>query len=396
MKNLPISVKFLAILGMLAVFTIASVTFAARQIYAIGARAAQVNDTAVLAASDLSEAAGSLEKIRAAMEYILITSSSQGAASAGNAISAEKQDIDTRLAAAAAAVPAQQALLQDLQRRSDALLAKAECQEIAKLAANWSGAATEGNVLDYASACAPGFVLLSHEMEAERDHLNRLAVQQLDGLDVQTSHTVLLTFLSVLCGFAMVALIGYFGMGVWVVKPLAGLRVAMERLARGDFNIALDAARHDEVGTMARAVQVFLDAAREKEQLQIDAAAAARDAEAERERAESSREAAVQALVVETVADGLERLSSGDLLYRLNVKFAPEYEKLRMDFNQAMEILEKTMQGIAGNMQGVRTSAGEITRSSDDLARRTEQQAASLEETAAALAQINGTVAKTA
>jgi hypothetical protein len=50
MKNLPISVKFLAILGMLAVFSIAAVGFVARQMYAISTHAQQVNNTVVLAA----------------------------------------------------------------------------------------------------------------------------------------------------------------------------------------------------------------------------------------------------------------------------------------------------------------------------------------------------------
>ena len=62
MKNLPISIKFLAVLGMLAVFTIVSLSFVSRQMYGISARAVEVNDTVVKAAADLSEAAGALEK----------------------------------------------------------------------------------------------------------------------------------------------------------------------------------------------------------------------------------------------------------------------------------------------------------------------------------------------
>jgi methyl-accepting chemotaxis protein len=398
MKNLPISVKFLAILGMLALFAIAAVGFVARQMYAIGAHAEQVNNTVVLAASDLSEAAGSMEKIRAAMEYMLLSTSQQGVNAAGNAIIASQQDVDKRLSAAAVAVPSHQAQLQDLRGRSDALLSLAECKEVEALGMNWSGGATQLNISDFGNTCAPGFVPVTHDMEAERDALSGLAAQELAGLKTQTDSTVIITFVAVLSGFALVALFGYFGMGLWVVKPLAGLRADMERLARGDFKISLDTARHDEIGAMARSVQVFRDAAKEKERLEEAATATAHLVEAERERGEAAREAAAasQALVVESVADGLERLSNGDLLYRLNVGFAPEYEKLRMDFNQAMETLEKTMQGITANTQGVRAGAAEITRSSDDLARRTERQAASLEETAGALDEINVTVGNTA
>jgi methyl-accepting chemotaxis protein len=397
MKNLPISMKFLAVLGMLAAFTVAAVGFVAWQMYAIGTRAQQVNNTVVLAATELSEASGSMEKIRAAMEYMLLSTSAQNVAAAGNAISVSQRDVDTRLTGAGVAVPGQRAQLQDLRDRTDALLATAECKEVESLGAN-SGAASPAIINDFAASCAPGFVPVTHDMEAQRDTLSKMAAQELAGLKIQTDRTVLITFIGVLSGFVLVALIGYFGMGRWVVRPLAGLRAAMERLARGDFSITLDTLRHDEVGAMARSVQVFRDAAREKERLEAAAAATARLAEAERERGELAREAAAasQALVVESVADGLERLSKGDLLYRLHVNFAPEYEKLRMDFNQAMETLENTMQGIAANTHGVRSGAAEITRSSDDLSRRTERQAASLEETAAALDEINVTVGKTA
>ena len=96
------------------------------------------------------------------------------------------------------------------------------------------------------------------------------------------------------------------------------------------------------------------------------------------------------------VASGLEKLSSGDLLFRLTTDFGGDYEKLRGDFNAAMERLQETMQAIATNTQGVRSGAEEITQASDDLSRRTEQQAASLEETAAALDQITATVRRTA
>ena len=97
-----------------------------------------------------------------------------------------------------------------------------------------------------------------------------------------------------------------------------------------------------------------------------------------------------------SVATGLEKLSSGDLLFRLTTAFGGDYEKLRADFNAAMEKLQETMQAIATNTQGVRSGAEEITQASDDLSRRTEQQAASLEETAAALDQITATVRRTA
>jgi len=99
---------------------------------------------------------------------------------------------------------------------------------------------------------------------------------------------------------------------------------------------------------------------------------------------------------VEGIASGLDRLSNGQLAYRLNTAFAPEYEKLRADFNGAMARLQSTMSVIVDRSSAIGASAHEISQASNDLSRRTEQQAAALEETAAALEQITATVTRSA
>jgi methyl-accepting chemotaxis protein len=184
-----------------------------------------------------------------------------------------------------------------------------------------------------------------------------------------------------------------------VVRPLRDLSDRMRRLAAGDLGTAIvGEGRGDEVGLMARAVLVFKENARRAQALAAEAEAARSTAAAERARADAERDAAAraQAAVVEGLATGLEKLSGGDLLFRLGTPFSRDYEKLRSDFNAAMEKLRETMTGIADTTQGVRSSAGEMTTASDDLSRRTEQQAASLEQTAAALDEITATVRKTA
>jgi methyl-accepting chemotaxis protein len=114
---------------------------------------------------------------------------------------------------------------------------------------------------------------------------------------------------------------------------------------------------------------------------------------AEAERAARSSE---QAIVVESLAGGLQRLSEGDLLVELNKAFASDYENLRRDFNAAASRLRETLQTVLSSTSGISTGADEISQAADDLSKRTEQQAASLEETAAALEEITATVKKTA
>ncbi len=184
-----------------------------------------------------------------------------------------------------------------------------------------------------------------------------------------------------------------------LAAPVRGMTAAMERLAKGDHAVAIPAlGRGDEIGTMASALQRFKDDAIRARALEADAVQARRAAEDERNSAEAARAeiARQQAEVVAAIADGLDRLSRGDLVSRLDRAFSPEYEKLRADFNGAMSKLQDTLTVVAENSGAIRSGTGEISTAADDLSRRTEQQAASLEETAAALDEITATVRKTA
>ncbi len=140
---------------------------------------------------------------------------------------------------------------------------------------------------------------------------------------------------------------------------------------------------------------------------EIDALAAERErvreaSEESQRRADAERSAGAaavareQAQVVEAIGTGLDRLSRGDLVFRLQDPFASSYEQLRADYNAAMAELQDTIRVVSGNTEGIRSGTDEISRAADDLSRRTEQQAGSLEETAAALDEITATVTKTA
>ena len=177
-----------------------------------------------------------------------------------------------------------------------------------------------------------------------------------------------------------------------IAVPISAMTDVMDRLAAGDNTVeAPEIGRGDEVGRMARAVQAFKDAAIEKLRLEGMTGEQRRQAEAERARA-----AQQQAKVVDGLAVGLERLAAGALAFRLSEAFPEGYEKLRADFNSAIEAIQKTVIEVAANASAVRTASSEISQASENLSRRTEQQAASLEETAAALDEITATVRRTA
>ncbi len=159
-----------------------------------------------------------------------------------------------------------------------------------------------------------------------------------------------------------------------VCGPYVGTVERMEGLAQGDLTTPIGFADHkDCVGRMSRAMEVF----RENGRVVKEAAAA-------------------QQQVVGSLGQGLSRLAASDVTYRIEQSFPSDYERLRIDFNAAMDAVSEVLSAVRDATSGINNGANDIRQASDDLSQRTEQQAASLEETAAAMDQITSTVKETA
>jgi methyl-accepting chemotaxis protein len=196
----------------------------------------------------------------------------------------------------------------------------------------------------------------------------------------------------------LLVVIGWW-LSLQIARPVSRMTEAMRKLAAGEHTVAIPAVgRRDEVGQMATAVQSFKDAAIEKLRLEAEAEDSRRRAEEERaaRAAEKAEEERQDLIAITALGEGLDRLSSGDLTFRIEVPFQPKAAKLREDFNAAADKLQQTLLAVIASVNAIHAGSGEISSAADDLSRRTEQQAASLEETAAALDQITATVKKTA
>jgi len=164
-------------------------------------------------------------------------------------------------------------------------------------------------------------------------------------------------------------------------SPVVALTGVMKKLAGGENRVEVpESARGDELGDMARAVLVFRDAAVAKEA--ADRAKAVADAE--------------QKLVVDTLADGLGKLSGGDLTAEIGAGFPENYAVVKTNFNDALAALRELIGSVRDGAEAIQAGSGEIATASEDLARRTESNAASLEETSAAIAQMDGRLKATA
>ncbi|MGR4867086.1 methyl-accepting chemotaxis protein [Caulobacter sp. LARHSG274] len=204
--------------------------------------------------------------------------------------------------------------------------------------------------------------------------------------------------------FGLASILTGLGVSVWIANakiaaPLVRLGERMKRLAQGDLTVDVEGQeRGDEVGAMAKAVQVFKDNALKGQAMEDEARRLREEAEAQRQAAEQERaaRAAELARVVEALAGGLQRLADGVLTHRLEEPFGRDYEQLRGDFNAAIDKLQSALGAVVSSARSIKSGSSEISQAADSLSRRTEQQAASLEETAAALDEITATVRKTA
>jgi methyl-accepting chemotaxis protein len=101
-------------------------------------------------------------------------------------------------------------------------------------------------------------------------------------------------------------------------------------------------------------------------------------------------------LSVEAVGSGLGRLAQGDLTRKIDRPLIPALDKLRLDFNRALESMDVAMRQVHACGTTIDRSTGEIRNASEDLAKRCEKQVAALEETAAAIAEISTAVNESA
>ena len=219
-----------------------------------------------------------------------------------------------------------------------------------------------------------------------------------DDLDAKIRHELLL---GSGVAFALSLIIGFIASRIVVrlSNRLGALTQATAALAAGDLSREPPRATGaDEVDSMTNALYVFYEAAQARARLEASAKVESQDAEAsratfDRERADRGRslEQATGAL-----GDGLEKLARGELDHVIAKPFETGLDKLRLDYNAAVQKLRQTMLSIHESANGISTGVDEIASASDDLSARTEQQAAQHEKLAASLDEITATLKNSA
>jgi methyl-accepting chemotaxis protein len=400
MKNLPIIGKLLSIIAFFGVFVLGVAFYATSQLQTIDTRYRALIDHQEAAGMSLARASRRLQSARASIGDLMQSRTDELNRQATTELKSSHDDFGKLMDDAAnAASPGDADAIRTLKIQGLQVLDQTCAEAVKQGLASTTDAEVIASQKTFLDQCGPAFPAVTQAIADRQTSMLKDATVAEKDLAAESSAATLITLGVIVGGLLLISASAFFAIRAWVARPLNGLARAMSRLAGGDLStIVIGDDRRDEVGAMAKAVQVFKDAGLEKQRLEADAADQRRAADAARARteAEQAEVARVQAAVVASLGGGLEKLSDGELTYRLDQPFGAEYEKLRADFNAALEQLQGAMSVIAANAGGMMTGAGEISQAADDLSKRTEQQAATLEETAAALDQITATVRKTA
>ena len=174
-----------------------------------------------------------------------------------------------------------------------------------------------------------------------------------------------------------------------ISRPLQVLTRTMSVMTQGDLEATIAGTqRRDEIGVMARALEVFKASLVERRQMESDTQAARERLDRERAEAERAAIEAERRLVCDTIGAALGRLAAKDLAFRMYHELPGAYAQLKADFNRAAGEMQTAMNTVAESILAISSGAGEMASAASELSGRTEAQAAGLEQTSAALTAI--------
>ncbi|RMF13803.1 MAG: HAMP domain-containing protein [Alphaproteobacteria bacterium] len=181
-----------------------------------------------------------------------------------------------------------------------------------------------------------------------------------------------------------------------IARRIGGLTGLMSRLAGGDTSIEIAGAEdRDEIGEMARAVQVFRDNAVEAERLRREREEQARrEAERQRQMEEEERRRAE----AERQAEIERERKAAEEKRRMTLALADELETALMrvvgTVSSSSEQLNSTAQTLSANVEQTRSQASLVTNAAEQAASNVRTVAAASEELSASIQEITRQIMK--
>jgi methyl-accepting chemotaxis protein len=409
LDDLSLRTKNLAPLAIMAATVLAMVAFGATRLIAVSSTASEIIEKHDHASVEISRAGTFVTKIPYAVYGVILTDedSPAGQAAKKNFVSAPATAIS---------------LLQDaatlLPDRADALTTFADrVKSLVEIAKPPFALGIQTPGLGHGEALKPGEIAemaqaaklaedvddstraLVSDMMTYNDGLLVANNEAAEALRAQSRSAVMTLVVMGALSALLAAAVSFWLTTAKIEHPLKRLGQQMRAIADGALSMEVEGRnRRDEIGEMAKMVDVFKQSAAERRRLEEEATAVRSASEVDRERAAADRQRAAetQTNAMSGLREGLRKLAEGNLTVRLDQGFAAEYVEVRDDFNAAASKLKTAVAAVVATSRSIDARGRDISTASDNLSQRTEQQAANLEETAAALEEITTTLKNSA
>jgi methyl-accepting chemotaxis protein len=282
LNDLRIAWKVAILLGLLGLASFLSIGFAAtRMSEADKAYSDLVNR---VDAANVSVARGSrnIESFVSLVYQLAIESSADASSKLLSRNTEEKNSYQARYAEALQLIPEKQSELSQLNAKAQQMFGV--CAEVVQAVASAETADESAKALDLLkSQCSPLAAAVLDEQTKVGDNLVAYAKAAATRVSEESRAGIRLAIGLVTVGLAL-SLAAAMWVGIrGLSRPIVNLKAAMERLAAADLQVLVpETARRDEIGQMARAVEVFKNNGLEVERLKAEQADAERRASAQR------------------------------------------------------------------------------------------------------------------
>jgi methyl-accepting chemotaxis protein len=242
------------------------------------------------------------------------------------------------------------------------------CAETIRLSLSTDPVQNDRAAVEMNATCNPALQALSADMIKFTDGTIVRLSELSDKTTEETNNTIIMTYVAVLIGLALVMGLAFWLTRTGIVMPLQALNHTMQSLAKGQFDVTVAGiGRRDELGEMAATVEGFRKDLIETERLR-DLAKSTEAQTAERMRRELEVSNAFQ-----------QRMSS-----------------LADTFVRASAEVSDAAQSLAATAEETSRQAGVVSAAAEEAATNVQTVAAATEEMAMSVREINGQVSRTA
>ena len=276
MKHIPIIGKFGAILAIFGMVSVAAVIDSTCQMKFLTASYIALRNDQTDALQQLIRSHIDIEFIRGSADHLMVASDPAVRQQELNSINNYRKRFSIFMGLAEKAEPAEAPAIAAV--KSDVLqFTTGLCVDPAALrAAAGSNANAPTLPAAFTELCVPQFTALSNSIQSIINRTRSADIRTGAKLERMTRNVIATTFYLILGALALVMFGGFFAVRAWIVKPIDGLRRTMGELAGGALQARVSGTeRRDEIGGMARAVQVFKNAGLKKQELEEEARGAA-------------------------------------------------------------------------------------------------------------------------